>query len=141
MKNKFFIAIPLAISLYPAHANNCNHLNISIFNKSGHACVLRSTNLTSGQIIMGQAPSIIENGEKALTFTLQQTYTTGPNIRLEYECENKTISISSRQDLCVMYAGFIYGDYSSSNNVHANYSAKVGSWWRSIPGEINWTIE
>jgi len=55
---------------------------------------------------------------------------------LEYECDNKTISLISRQDLCVMYAGSISGNYSNSNNVHAGYISKIGSWWSSLPGEI-----
>lgn len=140
MKNKILLTIPLIASVYSAHANNCGHLNVSVFNKSGHKCTLRSTNLTNGQIIFGQVPGLIENGEKALSFTIQQTYSAGPNIHLEYECDNKTISIVSRQDLCVMSAGSVSGDYSSSNNVHAEYVAKIGSWWSSLPGEINWTI-
>lgn len=141
MNKKILFALPLVASVWSAHANNCGNLNVSVFNKSGHTCTLRSTNLINGQLIFGQVPGIIENGEKALSFTLQQTYTAGPSIRLEYECDNKTISIVSRQDLCVMYAGSVSGDYSSSNNVHADYVAKISSWWSSLPGEINWTIE
>lgn len=140
MKNKMLLAIPLLTSICSAHANNCDNLNVALFNKSGHLCTLRSTNLINGQIIAGEAPQLIENGEQAISFTLQQTYTAGPGIRLEYECGNKTISIVSRQDLCVMYAGTITGDYSGSNNVRADYIAKIGSWWNSLPGEINWTI-
>lgn len=140
MKNKLLLAIPLVASVYSAHANNCGNLNISVYNKSGHTCALRSSNLMNGQIIFGQVPGIVENGEKSLSFTLQQTYSAGPSIRLEFECDNKTISIVSRQDLCVMYAGSVSGDHTSSNNIHADYITKIGSWWNSLPGEINWTI-
>ncbi|QMT59403.1 hypothetical protein [Legionella sp. PC997] len=140
MKTKILLAISLITGIYSAHANNCGTLNVSVFNKSGHTCTLRAMNLINGQIIIGQAPGIIANGEKAPSFTLQQTYSAGPNIRLEYECDNKTISIVSRQDLCVMYAGAISGSYSSSNNVHADFLTTIGSWWSSLPGEIHWTI-
>ncbi len=130
----------LFLPLFSANANNCGNLNVSIFNRSGHTCLLRTTTIQNGAIIFGQAPQLIENGEKTPLFTIQQSYTMGPSVQLEYVCDNKSVSIKSRQNMCIIYAGFVSGDYTSSNNVQASYTAKEGSWWSTLPGEIDWTI-
>lgn len=140
MNKKIVLGLALTSALFSAHANNCGFLNVTLTNNSGSTCTLRSYHLISGAIIYGDIPQKIENATKALSFAIQQGYADGPNLRVEYDCKNKTVNLHSRQQLCVVYPGLIKGNYNSTGDLHADYTSLIGSWWDSTPGEINWNI-
>lgn len=140
--NLFLITSLLIISPLAAQANDCGNLNVSISNETGDTCQLLKSETLSGSIIAGSIPQILQNAQGSQTFTIQQSYTSGPSIRLEYRCENKQITFISKQGLCITYSAHILGKTeNSTSNIKAIYTSKYGSWWNSTPGEIHWTLD
>ncbi len=119
---------------------SCGYLNITVVNNTGHDCVLRNTKIYNRSRVDGDISQVIANGSMAPTFRIQQTYTNGPSIQLDYQCENKTIAITSRQNYCFLSAGDISGTTESSNNVRAQYNTSLGSYWSGLPGQITWKL-
>lgn len=138
MNNKIVLGLALFTS-FAAQANNCGNLTITLKNNTGSVCTLRSSHLISGAILFGEVPSKLDDKAKAIALQLQQSYTAGPNIRIEYNCNNKVIDLHSRQDLCIVTPGLVKGSY-NSNGIHADYNTVIGSWWDSLPGQINWDM-
>ena len=140
MKNlKVLAALGLTTICAPLFANACSNLNISIENSSGHSCKLVQFDISSGQIINGNIPLEIANGQTS-RFTMQQEFIYGPKVQLEYQCENKSVAITTSQGLCFGYAGNVYGSAKTSVNVKASLIPTPGSWWNSQSGEANWHI-
>lgn len=125
-----------------ASDNLCGQLDISIYNKSGHTCVLEKSDLKGGMLIYGQTPQTIENNDVASKFTISQDDKTAPRIVLKYICENKNFIIESSQPWCSIFggAGSVSGIVQNSNNVQVSYTTKDGSYIHSTTGHIDWHI-
>ncbi len=116
----------------------CGYLHIAMINNTGHNCILTGKKVINSYRVDGAIPEFIPNNTLTPSFRIQQTYTSGPQISLEYQCENKTIKITSQQDYCFMAAGQITGKTQLSNNAHADYATMTGSYWGDIHGQIIW---
>lgn len=142
MKKNLTIALSLFISapILAAESVDCGYLNIAVLNRTGASCYLSGTQLNSGRIVFGAPSQEIQNGSLSPNFRVQQSYTQGPSIRLNYDCQNKTVVLTSKQNLCFLQAGNISGSVDSSINMLANFVATPGSYWFNFPGQILWTI-
>lgn len=122
----------------------CGYLHINIINQSGYTCKLSYHRQDYGTIASGTIPQSIANGEKAQPIVVQQSYTHGPNLRLEYDCANKKednlVILTSQQNLCVLTAGNINADTINTNEVYATFDSTMGSWWSAKPGEVTWIL-
>ncbi|GGI77787.1 hypothetical protein [Legionella impletisoli] len=137
------LILPVILSSIPSVVlaeSACGYLHISIQNYTGGVCKLQAANVMSGSLVSGQVPKLIYNGEMSSSFQMQQGYFSGPAIQLIYNCKNKSISLTSKQNLCFLAAGGITGDVNTANNLHARYLPYEGSYWSSKPGAIVWTI-
>lgn len=148
MEYKMNKNIVLGIALFgvvmtaSASDNPCGQLNISIYNKSGHACQLENYDLKGGQFLYGQVPQTIKNNEVASKFTISQDDKTAPRIVLKYICENKNFIIESSQPWCSIFggAGAVSGIVQHSDNVQVSYTTIDGSYLHSTAGQIDWHI-
>ena len=138
-KVSLFVMLGWLVTLN-SYANGCWNLDVVIKNQTGHQCQLVTSNIEQGQLAGGLIPSTIENGQQTYPFSIEQTYTQGPKVSLQYQCKNKTITITSQQGLCVLFAGPVIGTFQSSNNVRANLTPTSGSWWYSNSGNAHWTL-
>lgn len=143
-KKAFVISLFAINSAYASDIRDlqCGYLHIFINNQSGHTCFLNYQRVDNGQLANGSMiPDSIKNGEKTQAIVMQQGYTRGPNLRLEYDCEDNLVVMTSQQNLCWLTAGNITGDTINTNEVYASYESKMGSWWNATPGEITWTLK
>ncbi|WP_133129297.1 hypothetical protein [Legionella yabuuchiae] len=137
------LIFPVILSLIPSVVladSACGYLRVSIQNYSGGACKLKAANFMSGTLASGQVPKLISNGETTPSFQMQQGYLSGPAAQLVYTCNNKSVSLISKQHLCFLAAGNVTGEVYTMNNLHAKYVSSQGSYWSAQPGAIFWTI-
>lgn len=118
----------------------CGYLNVSITNASDQDCTLRQSIIYNGNLGNVPVPTTIPSGQTALTFTIQQGFSSGPSFMLSYLCGSKSIAFVTEQNFCFLQGGEILGQTQLAQNMKASYSAIPGSFWPGLPGQINWTL-
>lgn len=133
------IASPvLAAKTHDDEPNNCERLHIQIGNVTSKACQLVKSKVNHGNLVSAP-PATIPAGF-TMQFDIKQSFK-GPDIELQYQCDNETITFRSQQNYCFMKAGKISGSIiSSTANIHGSYTKEEGSYYWSKPGFINWVF-
>lgn len=129
-----------AVSHHAFAGSGCGYFNVSLQNYTGTTCVLLSAATHSGAIVGGIVPQYIANGELTPSFQMQQGYFSGPEVRLDYQCGDRSVTLTSKQNYCFWQAGDVSGDVFTNYAIHVKYIPTNGSYWNSRPGQILWTI-
>ena len=143
MKLKSWIglqAMSLAPTMLFAGGLTCGYLNITLINSTANTCLLKTSTIYNGSLADGSIPTTIASGEMTSSFSLQQDYTSGPGMLLEYQCGTNRISFASAQNLCFLEAGSILGQVEVAHNMSISYVDTPGSYWAGLPGQITWTL-
>jgi len=147
MKNKsLLVSVLLSITTSLAYAasdnNKCGILNINITNLTNSACTLVNSNLKHGYYkYTSSVPTFIPAGSTASPIFLEQSVV-GPELELTYSCgDDKLVTFNSKQNLCFMAAGDVYGRVLLSRNASVDYQAAKGSWFWSQHGAISWQLQ
>ena len=147
MKKKLLSAsVLLSITACLANAasdnNKCGILNINITNLTNSACTLVNSNIKHGYYkYTSSVPTFIPAGSTASPIFLEQSLV-GPELELTYSCgDDKLVTFSSKQNLCFMAAGDVYGRVLLARNTSVNYQATRGSWFLSQHGAISWQMQ
>lgn len=152
MKKTSFIAMLGALLFWGQTAfaedypvNECSKLSILLVNTTPNTCKLIHQKLIHGFIInTSHVPGYIPAGTTAPELDLQESAIFGPEIQLTYQCgdnDNKRITFTTKQGLCLLGAGSIIGQISDRKNMDAEYSTREGSWFWSQHGTISWALK
>ena len=140
LRNVLLASVLAANAPFAIGGATCGFLNVTIINGSGKTCSLQSSKIYNGILEDSVIPTSIAVGEMTLSFSLEQTYITGPSILLSYRCGNNSISFVSEQNFCFLNAGSISGRVETANNMSGEFAAIMGDYWSGLPGQITWTL-
>lgn len=116
----------------------CGHLHVQVSNGSNDVCYLKAFNVNHGSVITYPAQSLMAGETKS--FELDQTLL-GPDVTLTYQCQDKTITLESQQNLCVLSAGAINNKVvKHSPGVNAHSTFNQGSYLFNTPGMASWML-
>ena len=105
---------------------SCGYLNITISNAMDQSCTLQNSVIYNGRLGDNPIPTTLTSGQLTPSFTLEQSYTGGPSLLLEYKCGSSNISFVSSQNFCFLSEGNIIGQVEVANNMQANYTVGPG---------------
>lgn len=122
-------------------ANHCQELDLAITNNTGHVCTLTWAKIEHGSLNdNAQIPSVIPNQTETDSIIIKQTALNGPQIRMSYDCDGRSILIESDQGLCVMVEGAVHTQIEAADNMGAQASTQKGSFIWNKHGEVRWRL-
>lgn len=121
--------------------NNCGNLQIVITNASSETCKLVSQNLRHGFFkYTSSVPMYLPANSSGAPIFLTQTVF-GPELELTYTCgEGKSITLMSKQNVCFLMGGTVYGQTIDNHNMSAEYQAVDSSFFWSQHGTLHWYL-
>lgn len=90
---------------------------------------LQKDKLISYKLLPGQSETMI----------FEQSYSSGPEVILNYECGEGEVSFSSVKSTCLQ-GGMIDASLLSAANMTAKFEVHPGNYWQQKRAQIDWSL-
>lgn len=130
--------IMLAFSSPIWAVGQCGFIKVWIGNATKNICHLVSIQLKHG-FLLHQPPETVVPGYYKL-FYMAQDDGYGPEIILQYHCDQEIITITTQQNFCLFEGANITGIINQPlpKNLNITYLKEIGSFGEDKPGTIKW---